>query len=175
MTIFNDSIERVQDRLTVAAQVLVTAYADLRVRGYDKEPSAIAATLADMEALVESLRAANFGAEGVLEVGQADLVVEANAFAEHACNCPFCSHGLPELPATPEPSTRVFRRETGWVMAGEPAECTTNYRREQEGRPACTATAVWKVVEDRGMHLTIGFYCDADLPDEHRPAQPEAA
>jgi hypothetical protein len=27
---------------------------------------------------------------------------------------------------------------------------------------------VWKVVEDHGMHLSIGFWCDADLPAEHR-------
>ena len=25
-----------------------------------------------------------------------------------------------------------------------------------------------KVVEDHGMHLTIGFYCDTDLPAQHR-------
>jgi hypothetical protein len=23
---------------------------------------------------------------------------------------------------------------------------------------------VWRVVEDHGMHLSISFYCDADLP-----------
>lgn len=74
------------------------------------------------------------------------------------------------------PEVRVFRRTTGWVMTGsEPEECTTNFHRQQDGRPACTDAAVWKVVEDHGMHLTIGFYCDADLPDEHRPAHGEAA
>ncbi|MDX3588537.1 hypothetical protein [Streptomyces europaeiscabiei] len=75
------------------------------------------------------------------------------------------------------PEVRIFRRDTGWVMRDftdlEP--CTTNFHREQDGRPACTAIAVWKVVEDHGMHLSIGFYCDADLPAEHQPATTPAA
>lgn len=67
------------------------------------------------------------------------------------------------------PQVRVFRRADGWTMAGPtPEPCTSNFHREQDGRPACTATAVWKVVEDHGMRLDIGFYCDTDLPDEHR-------
>jgi hypothetical protein len=71
-----------------------------------------------------------------------------------------------------KPIVRVHHYPTGWVLPDytDLADCTTNFHREQDGRPACTATAVWKVVEDHGMHLTIGFYCDADLPDEHRPA-----
>ena len=67
---------------------------------------------------------------------------------------------------------RVFHRANGWVLPDytDLADCTTNFHREQDGRPACTETAVWKVVEDHGLHLTIGFYCDADLPTEHRQA-----
>lgn len=69
------------------------------------------------------------------------------------------------------PEVRVFYRAAGWTMADPGTEpCTTNFHREQDGRPPCTDTAVWKVVEDHGLHLTIGFYCDADLPDQHRQA-----
>jgi hypothetical protein len=72
-----------------------------------------------------------------------------------------------------KPVVRVFRSrsDAGWVLPDytDLADCTSNFHREQDGRPACTAAAVWKVVEDHGMHLTIGFYCDADLPGEHRP------
>lgn len=68
------------------------------------------------------------------------------------------------------PIIRVFRRTDGWLFGGsrtvEP--CTSNFHREQDGRPACTADAVWKVVEDHGMHLTISFWCDGDFPAEHR-------
>lgn len=68
------------------------------------------------------------------------------------------------------PSVRVFHRPAGWARPdySDLADCTTNFHRQQDGRPACTAAAVWKVIEDHGMHLTIGFYCEADLPDEHR-------
>lgn len=77
----------------------------------------------------------------------------------------------PEVEAGPE--VRVFRRDVGWVMQPPgPEPCTTNFHRQEDGRPACTAVAVWKVVEDHGMHLTIGFYCDADLPNEHRSVHP---
>lgn len=63
------------------------------------------------------------------------------------------------------PEVRVFHRPGGWTMAGPgPEACTTNFHRQQDGRPACTDTAVWKVVEDHGMHLSIGFYCDAHQP-----------
>ena len=72
----------------------------------------------------------------------------------------------------PGPIVRVFRRDAGWVLPDytDLADCTSNFHREQDGQLPCTGTAVWKVVEDHGMHLTIGFYCDADLPAEHRPA-----
>ncbi|MGH4028514.1 hypothetical protein ACQB60_06210 [Actinomycetota bacterium Odt1-20B] len=79
----------------------------------------------------------------------------------------------PEIDAVPE--VRVFHRATGWSMgqAPTPEACTTNFHRQQDGRPACKATAVWKVVEehvsaDGYPMLSIGFYCGADLPDEHR-------
>lgn len=73
------------------------------------------------------------------------------------------------------PTVRVFHKAAGWVMTGpQPEECTTRYHRERDGRPACTGIAVWKVVQDHGMHLTIGFYCDADLPAEHQPERSAA-
>jgi hypothetical protein len=70
------------------------------------------------------------------------------------------------------PEIRVFHRPGGWALPdySDLADCTTNFHRAQDGRPACTEAAVWKVVEDHGLHLCIGFYCDADLPAEHRPA-----
>ena len=82
-----------------------------------------------------------------------------------------------------KPIVRVFRSrgDAGWVMPDftdlEP--CTTNHGRTQDGRPPCTAPTVWKVVEERESAdgfpmLSIGFYCDADLPDEHK-SQSEAA
>lgn len=69
-----------------------------------------------------------------------------------------------------KPVVRVHHRATGWVLPDytDRAACTINHVPEAEGRRACTATAVWKVVADHGMHLTIGFYCDTDLPAEHR-------
>lgn len=76
-----------------------------------------------------------------------------------------------------KPIVRVFRRPAGWVMRDftDLERCTTNFHREQDGRPACTGIAAWKVVEDHGMHLSIGFYCDADLPAEHKPQAGVAA
>jgi len=69
----------------------------------------------------------------------------------------------------PGPEVRVFHRADGWVMGQpDPEACTSNQFRQQDGRQPCTDVAVWKVVEDHGMHLSIGFYCDADLPAEHR-------
>ncbi|MEW2463094.1 hypothetical protein AB0872_20620 [Microbacterium sp. NPDC047426] len=77
-----------------------------------------------------------------------------------------------ESEADVSPEVRVHHRPGGWVLPdySDLADCTTNFHREQDGRPPCTDTAVWKVVEDHGLHLSIGFYCDADLPAEHRPA-----
>ncbi|MFZ3592267.1 hypothetical protein [Streptomyces sp. BH104] len=70
------------------------------------------------------------------------------------------------------PEVRVFHRATGWVMTGsEPEECTTNFHRQQDGRSTCAETAVWKVVELNGLTASIGFYCDADLAEEHKPPQ----
>lgn len=65
---------------------------------------------------------------------------------------------------------RVFHSADGWVLPDHTdlADCTTNYLRQQDGRPPCTEPAVWKVVEEPASAdgfpmLTIGFYCDADL------------
>ena len=74
-----------------------------------------------------------------------------------------------------KPVVRVHRRDTGWVMPDftDLHQCTTNHQRQQDGRPACTATAVWRVVEEHESAdgfpmLSIGFYCDADLPEQHK-------
>lgn len=78
--------------------------------------------------------------------------------------------------ATPGPVVRVRHSAKGWVLPDftDLHQCTSNFHRGQDGRPACTDIAVWKVVEDHGIHLTIGFWCDTDLPDTHKP-QAEAA
>jgi hypothetical protein len=91
----------------------------------------------------------------------------------------------PDEPEDDEPdpglTVRVFRSEAGWVMTGTtPEPCTSNHHRAQDGRPACTAPAVWKVVEEHTSAdgfpmLSIGFYCDTDLPDEHKAQAGEAA
>lgn len=67
-------------------------------------------------------------------------------------------------------TVRVARREPGWLLrdATDFEPCTTNFL---EGRPACIQPAVWQVVEDHGMHLAIGYWCDGDLPEQHRPAE----
>ncbi|WP_458089359.1 hypothetical protein [Streptomyces malaysiensis] len=105
--------------------------------------------------------------------------------ALECCACGIAAGDPPEIhddcePDEPEgdeldepaagPVVRVFHRLSGWVMPDftDLEQCTTNYHRQQDGRPACTDIAVWKVVESRDMHLTIGFYCDTDLPDEHK-------
>ena len=76
-----------------------------------------------------------------------------------------------------KPVVRVFHDPTGWVLPDftDLADCTSNHFRQRDGRPACSAAAVWKVVEDHGMHLTIGFYCDTDLPEQHKRQTGEAA
>ncbi|MEY9995829.1 hypothetical protein ABIE67_007861 [Streptomyces sp. V4I8] len=73
-----------------------------------------------------------------------------------------------------KPTVRVHHSARGWVLPDftDLHDCTTNYHREQDGQMPCTEVAVWKVVEDHGMHLSIGFYCDPDLPAKHR--QPAA-
>lgn len=76
----------------------------------------------------------------------------------------------PEAVDVPEPKVRVIHSPSGWTLPdySDLADCTSNFHRELDGHPACADTPVWKVVEDHGMHLTIGFFCDADLPDQHR-------
>jgi len=88
-----------QDRLTVAAQTLVNAHGDLRVRGYDKEPNITAAALDDIEQLVRELRDKGFGAEGSIAHGRTDLIEEANLYGDHKCTCPYCLHAEPAPPA----------------------------------------------------------------------------
>ncbi|MEV4861490.1 hypothetical protein [Streptomyces ossamyceticus] len=76
------------------------------------------------------------------------------------------------------PEVHVRHRPDGWVLPDytDLADCTTNHRPANAGQPPCTGTAAWRVVEDHGMHLTISFWCDTHLPDEHRPlaTQPPA-
>jgi len=79
------------------------------------------------------------------------------------------------------PGATVRRDARGWLLPdySDLANCTSNHQRAQDGREPCTDTAVWKVVTegesaDGFPVLSIGFYCDADLPDEHR-AQAEVA
>jgi hypothetical protein len=72
-----------------------------------------------------------------------------------------------------KPKVHVHHRPDGWLLPdySDYAECATNFHRTQDGRPLCTGTAVWKVVEDHGMHLTLRWYCDTDLPAQyHRRA-----
>lgn len=70
------------------------------------------------------------------------------------------------------PEIRVAHRLTGWLLpylSPDTQDCTTNHIPENEGRPPCTAAAVWKVVELYDMHATVSFWCDTHLPAEHRP------
>jgi hypothetical protein len=68
------------------------------------------------------------------------------------------------------PEVRVFHSADGWTVPYEPGTqtCTINHVPEDEGRQACAATAVWKVVQQRDLCLTIGFWCGGHLPPEHR-------
>lgn len=68
------------------------------------------------------------------------------------------------------PDVRVGYRADGWTMGGSTTAeaCSTNHHRQQDGRPECTDTAVWKTVRPFDYGLTVGFYCDADLPAEYR-------
>ncbi|WP_394436201.1 hypothetical protein [Streptomyces sp. SGAir0957] len=85
--------------------------------------------------------------------------------------------GDPAFVGRDETAVRAHHSARGWLLPdySDYADCTTNFHRQQDGRPACMATAVWKVVRqhtsaDGHPMLTIGFYCDADLPAEHRAA-----
>ncbi|MFJ5306117.1 hypothetical protein [Streptomyces sp. NPDC088350] len=72
------------------------------------------------------------------------------------------------------PEVRVLRRDAGWTFSFEPGvqPCTIN--RISDGRQNCPDMAVWKVVEDHGLHLTISTWCDGHLPDGHRSLAPRA-
>ena len=70
------------------------------------------------------------------------------------------------------PEVRVFHRAGGWVFSFEPGVQPCTITRRPEGRQDCTDTAVWKVVENHGMHLTISTWCDGHLPDERRHLTP---
>lgn len=68
-------------------------------------------------------------------------------------------------------NVRVLHRAAGWVLPDftDLADCTSNFHRQQDSRPACAAPAVWKVVEQYPMHLTISFWCADDMPAEFLP------
>ena len=71
------------------------------------------------------------------------------------------------------PEIRVARRPAGWLLpylSPDVQDCTTNHIPENEGQLPCAAVAVWKVVELYDMHATVSFWCESDLPVEHRPA-----
>lgn len=76
------------------------------------------------------------------------------------------------------PEIRVAHRPAGWLLpylSPDVQDCTSNFHRQQDGREPCTAVAVWKVVELYDLHATVGFWCDTDLPAEHRPQMGGAA
>jgi hypothetical protein len=73
--------------------------------------------------------------------------------------------------------THIHHHPDGWTIPTlEPGTqtCTTNHTPGADSRPPCTNTAVWKVVEhydhDDSPGLTLSFWCDSHLPDEHRAA-----
>ena len=70
-----------------------------------------------------------------------------------------------------KPIVRIRQNPAGWVLPDytDLADCTTNHIPANAGQLPCTETAVWRVVEDHGMHLTVGWWCDGHLPAEHRP------
>lgn len=72
---------------------------------------------------------------------------------------------------TKAPEIHVRHNPTGWVLPDftDLSDCTTNHIPANAGQLPCTETAVWRVVEDHGMHLTISYWCDGHLPAEHRP------
>jgi hypothetical protein len=81
-------------------------------------------------------------------------------------------------PDTEAPEIRVFHHPAGWTLPAlspDVQDCTTNHIPDRAGQLPCTALAVWRVVENHGMHLTLSFWCDNDLPAEHRPAALPAA
>lgn len=92
-----------------------------------------------------------------------------------------CAPGEPDTDNDESgPVVRVFHRPAGWLLpylSPDVQGCTANFHRAQDGRPPCTGPAVWKAVEEHESAdgfpmLSIGFYCDADLPAEHRPPTP---
>ncbi|MGW3024516.1 hypothetical protein [Streptomyces sp. NPDC001221] len=85
-------LEHWWDRFTVASQTLVSAWTDHRVREYDKEPNLTAAALEDVEHLVRELREADFGQEGDVDAGRAELIEAAIEYGNHTCTCPYCVH-----------------------------------------------------------------------------------
>jgi len=66
-------------------------------------------------------------------------------------------------------NTHTHHNPNGWTLPAlspHPQECTTNH---QPQPTPCTAPAVWKIVELRGLSATLSFWCDTHLPAEHRP------
>lgn len=69
------------------------------------------------------------------------------------------------------PGVRVFHRGDGWTLPSlspDVQDCTSNHFRQQDGRPVCAETAVWKVVQHHQTGLSLSFYCDSDLLARHR-------
>jgi hypothetical protein len=72
-----------------------------------------------------------------------------------------------------KPEVRVRHRAGGWALPdySDLADCGTKYDRANEGRPLCTGTATWRIFTDSGTVQTFAFYCDNDLPAQHRPQE----
>lgn len=93
-----------------------------------------------------------------------------------------CGEPAVHAAAVPEPTAtedRVFYSEDGWTLPHEPGvqPCVINRVPEDEGRQACAATAVWKVVEfhDHTTFLTLGIWCPDHIPAKGRRFTPDGS
>ncbi|MET9909746.1 hypothetical protein ABZZ74_23575 [Streptomyces sp. NPDC006476] len=154
----------------------LTAFAAFQYRGCTRAPKLHAGDMPwssadELHGQLHLLRLAHGGGDGCDWMCR-DLERAAAVYEQLAADSPAAP------PAEdPGPVVRVFRRDTGWMRPDytDFADCTSNFHRQQDGRPQCTAAAVWKVVEEHESAdgfpmLSIGFYCDTDLPAEHRTA-----
>lgn len=69
--------------------------------------------------------------------------------------------------------TRISHNPIGWhlpALSPDTQDCTTNHTGERNDGPPCTGVAVWKVVEFHDLSATLSFWCDTDLPADHRDA-----